>query len=290
MASHIAHLMSFKDSPERSELLGERPKTSENHSGKGISRMQDDEIVEILDVPINNISAESFLKNLRSGVIFTPNVDHLMTLQHDQAFRETYQQADYRLCDSQILIYASYLLGKPFKEKISGSDLLPLFCDYHKCNEHIKIFLLGGAEGVPQKAQANINARIGRKIVVESYSPPFGFESDAVECQKIIDKISGSSANVLAVGLGAPKQEKWIIKYRDQLSNIDIFMGIGAAVDFEAGNKERSPKWMSELGLEWFYRFVQEPGRLWKRYFVRDVPFLWLLAKQIVRENIVGKG
>ena len=256
-------------------------------SQENISELTTYDVVRILDVSIDNVSTREFLDNLRSGVIFTPNVDHLVMLQYDEVFREIYAAADYRLCDSQILMYASYL---PFKEKISGSDLLPLFCDYHRHNDQVKIFLLGGDEGVPEAAQSNINARIGRKIVVDVYSPPFGFEKDAIECQKVIDKICQSSANVLAVGLGAPKQEKWIIQYRNQLPNINIFMGIGAAVDFEAGSKERSPKWMSELGLEWFYRFSQEPGRLWKRYFVRDLPFLWLLANQIIRETILRKN
>ncbi|MBF2036841.1 MAG: WecB/TagA/CpsF family glycosyltransferase [Leptolyngbyaceae cyanobacterium T60_A2020_046] len=236
--------------------------------------------IEILGVAIDNFSWEEFLSRLRRGVVFTPNVDHLMTLRHDADFRSAYAQADYRVCDSQVLLYASRFLGTPLKAKISGSDLLAAFCEYHRENPEIRIFLLGGAEGVPQKAQANLNARIGREIVVAAHSPSYGFEKDEAECQRIVEMIRASSANVLVVGVGAPKQEKWIVKYRDQLPSIDIFMGLGATLDFEAGCKPRSPKLLSTLGLEWLHRLLSEPRRLWKRYLLRDMPFLWLLLKE----------
>lgn len=238
------------------------------------------EYIEILNIPIDNLSWDEFLTRLNEGAVFTPNVDHLMSLRHDSEFRTAYAQADYRVCDSQVLLYASRFLGTPIKEKISGSDLLPVFCEHHRANDEIKIFLLGGAEGVPQKAMKNINARIGREIVVAAHSPSFGFEKNEVECEQISEMIRQSSATVLVVGVGAPKQEKWIAKHRHQLPNIKIFMGLGAAIDFEAGYKSRSPKWISDLGLEWLYRLRSEPKRLWRRYLLRDIPFLWLLLQQ----------
>jgi exopolysaccharide biosynthesis WecB/TagA/CpsF family protein len=238
------------------------------------------EKVNILNVSIDNVSFEEFLAQLNQGAVFTPNVDHLMRLQQDSEFVEAYEKAEYKVCDSQILIYASKFLGTPIKAKISGSDLFPVFCEYHKNNENIRIFLLGGAEGVPQKAQRNINARIGREIIVAAHSPTFDFEKNEAECQKILTLIRQSSANVLVVGVGAPKQEKWIAKYRNELPNISIFMGVGASIDFEAGHKPRAPRFVSNLGLEWLYRLLSEPRRLWKRYLVNDLPFVWLLVKQ----------
>ncbi len=239
--------------------------------------------IEILNVGIDNLAIDEFLNNLNRGIVFTPNVDHLMRLREDQEFVKAYDVADYRVCDSQILMYASKFLGTPIKAKISGSDLFPMFCEHHRNNPKIKIFLLGGAEGVPQRAQKHINQRIGRDIVVAAHSPTFGFEKDEAECQRILDMIRNSPANVLIVGVGAPKQEKWIAKYQSQLPNIDIFMGVGAAIDFEAGNKLRSPRWMSEVGLEWLYRLLSEPKRLWKRYLFQDLPFLWLLLKEKIK-------
>ena len=248
------------------------------------------ERVEILNVGIDNFAFDEFLARLKKGIVFTPNVDHLMNLRKDPEFVEAYQEADYRVCDSQILIYAAKFLGTPIKAKISGSDLFPIFCEHHGKNPNIKIFLLGGAAGIPQRAQFNINRHIGRDIIVDAYSPPFGFEKDEVECKQIIDKVKNSPANVLVVGLGSPKQEKWIAKYRKQLPNIDIFMGVGAAIDFAAGNKSRAPKFVSELGLEWLYRLISEPKRLWKRYLVQDVPFVWLLIKQKLAGKITSQS
>ena len=236
--------------------------------------------IKILNLEIDNWSKKELLDNLKSGVIFTPNVDHIIKLQKDSDFLKAYSIGDYKICDSQILMYASKFLGTPIKEKISGSDLLPAFCHYHKNNEEIKIFLLGAAQGVASKAQKRINNKIGRMIVVNSYSPPFGFDKDEAECQKIVDMINNSEATVLVIGLGAPKQEKWLYKYKNYLKSIKIFMALGATIDFEAGNVKRAPKWMSEIGLEWLFRLLSEPQRLWKRYLLDDIPFFFLILKQ----------
>jgi len=240
--------------------------------------------IDLLGMDFDNFSKQELLSNLRKGVIFTPNVDHLMKLRRDPDFVSVYQKADFKVCDSQVLMYASKFLGKPLKAKLSGSDLFPWFCEYHKHNESIEVFLLGGREGVAREAQKRVNERIGREIVVGEYSPPYGFESDAAECDKIVELIKASSASVLAVCLGAPKQEKWIATYRDQLPNIDIFMAIGAAVDFEAGCKPRAPQYVSELGLEWLYRLVCEPKRLWRRYLIEGMPFVGLVLAEKVKQ------
>jgi exopolysaccharide biosynthesis WecB/TagA/CpsF family protein len=238
------------------------------------------ETVNILNVPIDNLSVIEFLEELKTGVVLTPNVDHLMKLQHDAEFFHTYLQADYKVCDSQILMYASRFLGTPLKEKISGSDLFPTFCRFHRNNEEIKIFLLGGATGVADRARIKINSKVGREIIIGAHSPSFGFEKNEAECQELIDMVNQSGATVLAVGVGAPKQEKWICKYRDQFKFVKIFLAVGATIDFEAGAIQRSPKWMSRMGIEWLFRIYSDPKRLWKRYLVDDLPFFWLLLKQ----------
>jgi N-acetylglucosaminyldiphosphoundecaprenol N-acetyl-beta-D-mannosaminyltransferase len=236
--------------------------------------------VNLLNLEFDNLSIKELLRQLRSGVVFTPNVDHLMKLQCDREFFRAYEIADYKLCDSQILIYASRFLGTPIKEKISGSDFFPAFCAYHRNNEKIKIFLLGGQKETAARAQERINKKVGRNIVVAARSPSIGFENDEQECAEIINTINKSGATVLAIGVGAPKQEKWIYKYRNKLPQIDFFLAIGATIDFEAGNVRRAPKWMSEIGFEWLYRLLLEPQRLWKRYLVEDIPFFWLIVKQ----------
>ncbi len=214
-------------------------------------------VVNLLNVSIDNFSMTELFERLdcEGGLVFTPNVDHLIKLQYDRDFYEAYKNSNYRVCDSQILMYASKFLGTPLKQKISGSDLFPAFYTYHKNNESIKIFL-------------------------QAYSPSFGFEKNEEECDKIVELINQSGATVLAIGVGSPKQEKWLVKYRNKLTNIKILLGIGATIDFEAGCKARAPKWMSKVGIEWVYRLLREPRRLWKRYLIEGLPFFRLIVEQ----------
>ena len=205
--------------------------------------------IKILNVEIDNISQEELLAQLKKGVLVTPNVDDLIKHQHDKDFHRMASQAEF------------------------------VYCDYHK-NDETKIFLLGAKEGVGEIAKKRINKRIGREIVVDTYSPPFGFEKDEKECQHIIDLLRASSANVVLVGLGNPKQTKWIYRYKNQLPNIDVFLALGATIDFEAGNIKRAPKIFQRLALEWFYRLIKEPRRMYRRYLIDDMPFFWLLLKQ----------
>ena len=246
------------------------------------------ERVNLLNIWIDNLSKAELLEQIKCGVVFTPNVDHLIKLQNDRDFFIAYSIADYKLCDSQILIYASRFLGTPIKEKNSGSDFFPAFYNHHRNNEDIKIFLLGAAKGVANKAQKNINSKVDRNIIVGAHSPSFRFERDERECMAIIDMINQSGATVLAVGVGAPKQEKWIYKYRQYLPNIKIFLAVGAVIDFEAGNIKRAPTWMSVLGVEWLHRLFSEPKRLWKRYLIEDLPFFWLILKQKINLNQIS--
>lgn len=236
--------------------------------------------INILNIWVDNLSRMESLEQIKHGVVFTPNVDHLIKLQKDSEFFQAYSVADYKLCDSQILVYASRFLGTPIQEKLSGSDFFPAFYTYHRDNENIKIFLLGAEQGVASRAQHRINRKVGRSIIVGSHSPSFGFEKNEAECLAIVEMINNSGATVLAIGVGAPKQEKWIYKYRHLLPNIKIFLAIGATINFEAGNVKRAPKWVSDAGLEWLYRLLAEPKRLWKRYLIEGLPFFWLVLKQ----------
>jgi len=238
--------------------------------------------VKFLNTKLDNLTMNELLAKLNEsgGFVVTPNVDHLVKLQTDTDLLKAYNIAQYRVCDSKIIQYISKFLNNPIKEKISGSDLFPAFCEYNKDNENVLLFLLGAEPGVARQAQININNKAGRKLVIDTYSPPLGFERNKSECERIIERINQSGATALAVAFGAPKQEKWIAKYKNQLNNIKVFLAIGAAIDFEAGYKPRSPKWMSQVGLEWLFRLASEPHRLWKRYLVESVPFFLCVIQQ----------
>lgn len=237
--------------------------------------------IKILNVEIDNISQKELLAQLKRGVLVTPNVDDMMKHQRDEEFHRYAAQAEFCVCDSKIVLLASKFLGTPLKEAIPGSSFFPAYCEYHK-DDDTRIFLLGAKEGVGEEAQRRINERIGREMVVGTYSPPFGFENDERECQRIVDLINGSTANVVLVGLGNPKQTRWIYKYKDSLPRIDVYLALGATIDFEAGNVKRAPRLMQKLALEWLYRLMKEPKRMYKRYLIDDMPFFWLLLKQRV--------
>lgn len=238
--------------------------------------------IKILNSNILSLTQTDLLNQLQRGVLITPNLDHLVKLQHDREFYEVYRQAEWVVCDSKILYFLSKLLKRPLPEAIPGSSFFTAFYMFHKDDPDCRIFLLGAKEGIAQKAMERINEKVGRKIVVGAHSPSFGFEKDEKECRELVDIVNRSGANVLLVGVGAPKQEKWIMKYRNQMPDVDLFMALGATIDFEAGTLKRAPLLWQKLGMEWLYRCLKEPRRLFKRYFVDDMQFFYYFAQQLL--------
>ncbi len=239
--------------------------------------------LKLLNIDLHNWTFNAFLEQLEEGVVVTPNIDHFIKLQKDKEFYDCYVRSEHIVCDSRVIQLLSKLLygSNGVVEQIAGSDLFPAYCQYHKDNtENVKVFLLGGTETSVEIAKENINNRAGTEVIVGTYSPPFGFESNEQELEKILSLVKNSGATVLAVGVGAPKQEKWIYSHKDKMPEVKLFFAIGATIDFQAGAVKRAPRWMVKAGLEWFYRMMQEPGRMVKRYLVDDLPFFWLILKQ----------
>lgn len=240
------------------------------------------ENIKILNVNILLITEEELLQRLHKGVLITPNLDHLIKLQKDKALYKCYQKADWIICDSKILYLCSKLLKKSLVEPIPGSSFFTHLYEYHRDDENFKIFLLGAMDGIAEKAKDNINRKIGREIIVGAYSPSYGFENKPEENEHICKMIRNSKANAVLVGVGCPKQEKWIFAHKDKIPEVDIWMALGATIDFEAGNIKRAPIIFQKLALEWLYRFIKEPKRLFKRYFVDDMKFFYYFAKQLL--------
>lgn len=238
--------------------------------------------IKILNVNILSTTRNELLSDLKRGVFITPNLDHLVKLQHDKEFYELYQKAEWVVCDSKILYLASKLLKQSLPGAIPGSSFFTAFYEYHKDDPNCKIFLLGAMDGVAQKAMECINNKIGRNIVVGAMSPSYGFEKKQEENELIYNTINESGANVVLVGVGCPKQEKWIFAHKDNMPSVDIWMALGATIDFEAGNIKRAPKIYQKLAMEWFYRFLKEPKRMFKRYFIDDMKFFWYFGKQML--------
>lgn len=240
------------------------------------------EIIPILNVNIQDITCQKLLDNLHHGVLITPNVDQMVKLQRDKEFYDIVKKAEWVVCDSKILLLCSKLLKTPLREAIPGSGFFPKFYMYHKDDMDCKIFLLGAMDGVADKAMANINSKVGRGMVVGAYSPSYGFEKKDDENILIRDMINKSGANVVLVGVGCPKQEKWIDAHKGEMPGVDIWMALGATIDFEAGNVKRAPRWVQKIAMEWFYRFLKEPRRMFRRYFVDDIRFFWYFGRQLL--------
>lgn len=239
--------------------------------------------VQILNITLDNLTLPELLDQFEQGLLVTPNIDHLIKLQRNEEFYRCYQSAQFTVCDSRIVYILSRLLfpRAALRAQITGSDFFPAFCRYHATRPNgAKVFLLGGSPQSVVKASEMINQRSGAEVVVDCYSPPFGFERDPAETASIIAAINASGADTLAVGVGAPKQEKWICAHRQEMPGVARYLAIGATIEFESGGLKRAPRWMTNYGLEWLYRLAQEPRRLARRYLVEDLPFFWLLLKQ----------
>ncbi len=252
---------------------------------KQIDSKQKAKIVTIAGVSINNVASDEAISTIVGWIenhtapryVVTPNVDHIMRLQHDNEFKEIYQNADLVVADGMPLIWVSKYFGSALCERVTGSDLFPKLCVI-AAERKYKLFFLGGDPGVAEKAKEVLVKQNQGLIVVGCYCPPFGFEKDENENKKIVEIIKMAKPDLLFVGLGAPKQEKWIFKHYKSM-HVPVTIGIGISFSFAAGIVKRAPVWMQNAGLEWLWRLIMEPRRLWKRYLIDDMKFFWLVLK-----------
>ena len=198
--------------------------------------------------------------------VVTPNSDIVVKMQDDAELKNICDNADLILTDGMIVVKIARWFGKPIKERVCMTDFVWDVCDLAD-EKGYKIFLFGGKEDVLEKATENIRSHYPKLNIVDSYSPPFGFENDKAKLERANKRISESGADILIVFLGCPKQEKFIYQNMDKYK-VPISFTMGGCVDFLAGQVKRAPKWMQRAGLEWFYRFLQEPKRMFKRYFI----------------------
>lgn len=241
--------------------------------------------INICNVIIDNLSMEEAIRSIEAlvkkkkpAIVVTPNIDHIIKLQKDTNFREIYKNASLVLADGMPLLWAARFLGGSLKEKVSGSDLFLKLCELAAEKGH-RLFFLGGRPGAALKASEILKDKYPNIQIIGTYSPPFDFENDKAENDKVVRMIKNAKPDILFVGLGAPKQEKWIYKHRNEYQ-VPVSIGIGASFEFVAGIVKRAPVWMQKAGLEWLWRLIQEPKRLWKRYLVDDMKFFWLVFKQ----------
>lgn len=212
--------------------------------------------------------------------VITPNVDHIVQVQTNIALQSAYKKAALVVTDGKPVMWAAKLLGINIPETVPGSDLVPAIFDYAQTNDKpIKVFLLGAMPGVADRAKAEIFKLWPKVNVVGTLSPDFGFDKNDQDSSVICNIVNKSSADLLVLGLGAPKQELWIAKYASKLK-VRSALCVGATIDFLAGEKPRAPIWMRKLGLEWLHRMMSEPERLVKRYTTDAIVFPKIVFKE----------
>lgn len=240
--------------------------------------------IKLLNVEIDNLTMgetllaiDKLISERKNAYVVTPNLDHIVQLERGGDLVKVYENANLILADGKPLLWIAKCKKTPLKEKISGSDLFPLLCKM-AAEKGYSMFFLGAAEGVAAKAAVRLKKKYSGLNVVGTYSPPFGFEKDEKEMSKIEKMIKEVKPHILIVGLGCPKQEMFIYNNRERLG-VPISLGLGASLDFEAGNIKRAPRWMANHGLEWAYRITQDPKRLIKRYWNDAISIIPIIFK-----------
>lgn len=218
-----------------------------------------------------------FVDNRQPRYVVTPNTDIIIKMERDKKLGEICDNADLILTDGQVLVKFSEWLKCPIKERLCMTDFIWDLCEYAQ-KKSFSIFLFGGKENVLKNGREYIEKKYPKLRIAGHYSPPFGFEKDLKELEKTNNILKESKADILIVFLGCPKQEYFIYNNKEQY-NIPVSVTMGGCIDYFGGDIKRAPMWMQKNGLEWLFRFYQEPRRLFKRYFVDDMNILPLFLK-----------
>lgn len=237
-------------------------------------------LFRLLDQNLDNITMRDAIEMIREkirqkqqSVFFFVNPDCMNKSVTDPDYRKALSTANHILPDGIGLVIAGKMLGTPLRENINGTDMLPWLCTM-AAEEQQSIFLLGGKPGIAEKAAAALSTTYGVCISGTGH----GYFDREKESTAVIKTINDSKASILLVAFGAPLQEQWIAAHRKEL-HPSILMGVGGLFDFYSGNIRRAPRWIREIGLEWVYRLLQEPSRMWKRYIIGNPLFLYRVMR-----------
>ena len=231
-----------------------------------------------LDQAVEQVLAAA--RDGRKGLVVTPNVDHVILHNDDAEVRRLYREALFRYPDGMPIVWFSRLASnRPLPERVTGADLLPAVCR-KSVGRGLNIYFLGGNPGVAERAAEALRTLYPGVQIVGTFCPDFGFEHDPAQNDRIIADINARNVQILFVGVGAPKQEKWAAAHLERLK-VGPILCVGAAFDFAAGSIKRAPRWVSNASLEWVWRLASEPRRLWKRYLVRGSRYLPLMWREL---------
>lgn len=246
--------------------------------------------INILGCPIDNLTLketialiDKMIQSRESHQHVVINAAKLLELRRNSRLKEIISSCDIINVDSMPIVWASRILGRPLKERITGTDLMEYLIE-HSAKNGYRVYFLGAKEEVIKKVVAAYKT-IYLNLQIAGYRNGYWNYGEEDEVANAIHK---ASPDILFVAFGSPKKEFFIKKYLDTM-RVPFTMGVGGSFDVVAGLTRRAPKWMQRIGLEWFWRFIQEPGRLWKRYLIGNTVFVLLVLKEIVKIRILRK-
>jgi len=246
--------------------------------------MQEPPRVNILGVGISAINMAMALEIIEGWIarrephyVCVTGVHGVMESQRDRQLRRIHNQAGLVTPDGMPLVWLSWLKGHRHVDRVYGPDLMLAFCE-RSVTRGYRHFFYGGAEGVPEQLAANLRRRFPGLKVVGIYSPPFR-PLTPEEDEQVVQMINQAAPDIVWVGLSTPKQERWMAAHVGRVK-APVLIGVGAAFDFLAGRKRQAPRWMQRSGLEWLFRLLTEPRRLWKRYLINNPLFVLLVLVQ----------
>ncbi len=238
--------------------------------------------IEMMGCQIDNLSMEETLQVIedfiKSGLPHqhvVVNVDKLVKANRDEELRHIINECALINVDGMPVVWASRLLGKALKERVTGVDLFEALM-HRAAEKGWRIYLLGAREEVVSKVKQDYEQKYPG-LMVTGYRNGYWKQKEEAE---VVENIKAAKADILFVAINSPKKEHFLGRYQAEMK-IPFAMGVGGTFDVASGNIKRAPLWMRKSGLEWFYRFLQEPRRMFKRYFIDDMAFFGLLVKEI---------
>lgn len=218
------------------------------------------------------------------GIVLTLNVDILRRWVRDPGFRRLTERVTYVVADGMPLLWAARLQGRPLPGRVTGADLLqPLAAG---CAERgHSIFLLGGTPGSADACAAALESKAPGLSIAGTRCPPLGFERDPKQMDDLRRALCDAAPDLVLVALGSPKQDALIANLAPALP-ATWWIGVGGSFSFYSGENRRAPAWMQRVGLEWLHRLASEPGRLWRRYLIEDLPFAFRLLASAMRQRL----
>ena len=238
--------------------------------------------ITILNTKIDNLSMHQTLQCIENSILQNKKLHHvvvnagkMVAMQRDLKLRQSVNSCDLINADGQAVVWASRILGQPLKERVAGIDLMENLVEL-AYKKNFKIFFFGAKEEVVSSVVKKYKIKYSKDIIA-GYRNGYFKKEDEVNIAK---QISASGADILFVAISSPTKENFLYDNKEALEGVDFIMGVGGSFDVVSGLVKRAPLWMQKIGMEWFYRFAQEPKRMWKRYLIGNIKFIWMVLKE----------